>query len=76
MLQLTKEDFPLLILRAKLIEIGKEVNSGRGFKLIRYGALCCAVLCCAVLCCAVLCCAVLCCAVPCLLAIAGAGSWW
>ena len=44
-LQLTKEDFPLPTLRPKLLDIGKEVNSGRGFKLVR----CCTVLCCAVL---------------------------
>ncbi|KAL3155553.1 hypothetical protein ABBQ38_011107 [Trebouxia sp. C0009 RCD-2024] len=34
-LKLRKEDFPLPTLAPKLIKIGKEVNSGRGFKLVR-----------------------------------------
>ena len=35
-LQLSKKDFPLPSLAPKLLEIGKEVNAGRGFKLVRY----------------------------------------
>ena len=35
MLQLTKEDIPLAHLRPKLLEIGREVNSGKGFHLVR-----------------------------------------
>ncbi|DBB18065.1 hypothetical protein WJX82_011687 [Trebouxia sp. C0006] len=34
-LKLTKEDFPLAHLRPKLLEIGREVNSGKGFHLVR-----------------------------------------
>ena len=35
-MQLTKADFPLPSLSPKLIAIGKQVNSGRGFHLVRY----------------------------------------
>ncbi len=35
LLQLTKEDFPLPTLGKKLVGLGKEVNQGRGFQLVR-----------------------------------------
>ena len=35
LLQLTKEDFPLPTFAPKLLAIGKEVNAGRGFTLVR-----------------------------------------
>jgi len=33
--QLTRDQFPLPKLAPKLVAIGKEVNAGRGFKLVR-----------------------------------------
>ena len=35
LLQLTKDDFPLPTLGGKLVGLGKEVNQGRGFQLVR-----------------------------------------
>lgn len=36
--QLTRDQFPLPKLAPKLVAIGKEVNAGRGFKVVRYFA--------------------------------------
>ena len=38
LLQLTKDDFHLPTLGGKLVGLGKEVNQGRGFQLVRCGS--------------------------------------